>query len=182
MSGCTTCGAIRASSCSERIEQAGYRIEKLTYTNAALFPVAVLARLADRLRGLRPPHRDRRCRRAGQRGDEGDVFGRKPDRAERARCRSACRCWPCSARMKPRRRRRPPGRLTAMRANGAAPYRRPVGRCALSRFAVIGMASTVLYAVCAFGFCPQMGASPRPTLRFSPSRWPRSFPMPAINT
>jgi SAM-dependent methyltransferase len=35
----------------ERINQAGYRIEKLTYTNAALFPVAVLARLADRLRG-----------------------------------------------------------------------------------------------------------------------------------
>lgn len=33
-----------------RIEEAGYRIEKLTYTNAALFPVAVLARLADRLR------------------------------------------------------------------------------------------------------------------------------------
>jgi SAM-dependent methyltransferase len=35
----------------QRIEEAGYRIEKLTYTNAALFPVAVLARLADRLRG-----------------------------------------------------------------------------------------------------------------------------------
>jgi SAM-dependent methyltransferase len=34
----------------ERIEQAGYSIEKLSYTNAALFPVAVLARLADRLR------------------------------------------------------------------------------------------------------------------------------------
>ena len=34
-----------------RIEQAGYRIEKLTYTNAALFPLAALARLADRLRG-----------------------------------------------------------------------------------------------------------------------------------
>ncbi|MFK0686710.1 class I SAM-dependent methyltransferase [Mesorhizobium sp. IMUNJ 23033] len=33
-----------------RIEQAGYRIEKLSYTNAALFPVAALARLADRLR------------------------------------------------------------------------------------------------------------------------------------
>ena len=35
----------------ERIERAGYRIDKLTYTNAALFPVAALARLADRLRG-----------------------------------------------------------------------------------------------------------------------------------
>jgi SAM-dependent methyltransferase len=34
----------------DRIEKAGYRIDKLTYTNAALFPVAVLARLADRLR------------------------------------------------------------------------------------------------------------------------------------
>ncbi|RWM36170.1 bifunctional 2-polyprenyl-6-hydroxyphenol methylase/3-demethylubiquinol 3-O-methyltransferase UbiG [Mesorhizobium sp.] len=33
-----------------RIERAGYRIEKLSYTNAALFPVAALARLADRLR------------------------------------------------------------------------------------------------------------------------------------
>ena len=33
-----------------RIEQAGYRIERLSYTNAALFPVAALARLADRLR------------------------------------------------------------------------------------------------------------------------------------
>lgn len=35
----------------ERIERAGYKIDKLTYTNAALFPVAVLARVADRLRG-----------------------------------------------------------------------------------------------------------------------------------
>ena len=35
----------------QRIEEAGYRIDKLTYTNAALFPVAILARLADRLRG-----------------------------------------------------------------------------------------------------------------------------------
>jgi SAM-dependent methyltransferase len=35
----------------ERIERAGYRIDKLTYTNAALFPIAALARLADRLRG-----------------------------------------------------------------------------------------------------------------------------------
>jgi SAM-dependent methyltransferase len=35
----------------ERIERAGYRIDKLTYTNAALFPLAALARLADRLRG-----------------------------------------------------------------------------------------------------------------------------------
>ncbi len=34
----------------ERIEKAGYRIERLSYTNAALLPVAVLARLADRLR------------------------------------------------------------------------------------------------------------------------------------
>ena len=34
----------------ERIEKAGYRIDRLTYTNAALFPLAVLARLADRLR------------------------------------------------------------------------------------------------------------------------------------
>jgi SAM-dependent methyltransferase len=33
-----------------RIKQADYRIEKLTYINSALFPVAVLARLADRLR------------------------------------------------------------------------------------------------------------------------------------
>lgn len=33
-----------------RIEEAGFRIDKLTYTNAALFPAAVLARLADRLR------------------------------------------------------------------------------------------------------------------------------------
>ncbi|AZO20607.1 MAG: methyltransferase domain-containing protein [Mesorhizobium sp.] len=33
-----------------RIERAGYRIEKLSYTNAALFPVAAAARLADRLR------------------------------------------------------------------------------------------------------------------------------------
>ena len=29
----------------QRIEDAGYRIDKLTYTNAALFPVAILARL-----------------------------------------------------------------------------------------------------------------------------------------
>ncbi len=36
-----------------RIEQAGYRIDKLTYTNAALFPVAIMARLADRVRGAR---------------------------------------------------------------------------------------------------------------------------------
>ena len=35
----------------ERIEKAGYRIDRLTYTNAALLPVAILARLADRLRG-----------------------------------------------------------------------------------------------------------------------------------
>jgi hypothetical protein len=35
----------------ERIERAGYKIDKLSYTNAALFPVAVLARVADRLRG-----------------------------------------------------------------------------------------------------------------------------------
>ena len=34
-----------------RIEEAGYRIEKLTYTNATLFPLAILARVADRLRG-----------------------------------------------------------------------------------------------------------------------------------
>lgn len=34
-----------------RIEGAGFRIDRLTYTNTALFPVAVLARLADRLRG-----------------------------------------------------------------------------------------------------------------------------------
>jgi SAM-dependent methyltransferase len=33
-----------------RIEAAGYRIDQLTYTNAALFPVAALARLADRMR------------------------------------------------------------------------------------------------------------------------------------
>jgi len=33
-----------------RIEAAGYRIDRLTYTNAALFPVAALARLADRMR------------------------------------------------------------------------------------------------------------------------------------
>lgn len=33
-----------------RIEHAGYRIEKLSYTNAALFPAAVLARMADRMR------------------------------------------------------------------------------------------------------------------------------------
>ena len=67
----------------ERIEQAGYRIEKLTYTNAALFPVAVLARLADRSarrgRGVRAGD----AAGAGQRGDEGDVFGGEPDRAER---------------------------------------------------------------------------------------------------
>ncbi len=37
-----------------RIEKAGYSLEKLTYTNAALFPLAALARLADRLRGSRP--------------------------------------------------------------------------------------------------------------------------------
>lgn len=35
----------------QRIEGAGYRIQKLSFTNAALFPAAVLARLADRLRG-----------------------------------------------------------------------------------------------------------------------------------
>lgn len=34
----------------DRIERAGYRLDKLTYTNAALLPVAVLARVADRLR------------------------------------------------------------------------------------------------------------------------------------
>lgn len=34
----------------QRILDAGYRIEKLSYTNSALFPVAVIARLADRLR------------------------------------------------------------------------------------------------------------------------------------
>ncbi|HEY6632252.1 MAG TPA: class I SAM-dependent methyltransferase [Rhizobiaceae bacterium] len=39
------------SQLKERIERAGYRIDRLTYTNAALFPVAALARLADRLRG-----------------------------------------------------------------------------------------------------------------------------------
>jgi SAM-dependent methyltransferase len=39
------------SQLKDRIERAGYRIDKLTYTNAALFPVAALARLADRLRG-----------------------------------------------------------------------------------------------------------------------------------
>ncbi|WP_348782728.1 class I SAM-dependent methyltransferase [Mesorhizobium sp. KR9-304] len=38
----------------QRIQAAGYSIEKLTYTNAALFPVAVLARLADRLRRSGP--------------------------------------------------------------------------------------------------------------------------------
>ncbi|MER8477349.1 class I SAM-dependent methyltransferase [Mesorhizobium sp. M1163] len=34
----------------ERIERAGFRIDRLSYTNAALFPVAALARLVDRLR------------------------------------------------------------------------------------------------------------------------------------
>lgn len=34
----------------DRIEKTGYRIDRLTYTNAALFPAAVLARLADRVR------------------------------------------------------------------------------------------------------------------------------------
>lgn len=38
-----------------RIEQAGYRVEKLSYTNAALFPVAIMARLADRMRGSGTP-------------------------------------------------------------------------------------------------------------------------------
>jgi SAM-dependent methyltransferase len=33
-----------------RIEGAGFRIEKLTYTNAALLPLAVVTRLADRMR------------------------------------------------------------------------------------------------------------------------------------
>ena len=33
-----------------RVEEAGYRIEKLTYINSALFPLAVMLRLADRLR------------------------------------------------------------------------------------------------------------------------------------
>ncbi len=34
----------------ERIEKAGYAIDLMSYTNAALFPVAALARLADRMR------------------------------------------------------------------------------------------------------------------------------------
>ncbi|MER8801854.1 class I SAM-dependent methyltransferase [Mesorhizobium sp. M0998] len=34
----------------ERIERAGFAIDRLSYTNAALFPVAALARLVDRLR------------------------------------------------------------------------------------------------------------------------------------
>ncbi|PAQ01861.1 class I SAM-dependent methyltransferase [Mesorhizobium mediterraneum] len=34
----------------ERIEKAGFTIDRLSYTNAALFPAAVLARLLDRLR------------------------------------------------------------------------------------------------------------------------------------
>ncbi len=72
----------------DRIEQAGYRIEKLTYTNAALFPVAVLARLADRLRRPAAPERTGHAAEAGQRRDEGAVFGRKPDRAE---CAAAVR-------------------------------------------------------------------------------------------
>ncbi len=38
-----------------RLEAAGFVVERLTYTNAALFPVAALARLADRLRGSRKP-------------------------------------------------------------------------------------------------------------------------------
>ena len=33
-----------------RVEEAGYSIEKLTYINSALFPLAVMSRLADRLR------------------------------------------------------------------------------------------------------------------------------------
>lgn len=39
----------------ERLEAAGFVIDRLTYTNAALFPVAALARLADRLRGSEQP-------------------------------------------------------------------------------------------------------------------------------
>ncbi len=35
----------------DRIVKAGYRIDRLSYTNAALFPLAMLARLADRMRG-----------------------------------------------------------------------------------------------------------------------------------
>ena len=34
----------------QRIEEAGYHLDKLTFINAALFPVAVAARLTDRLR------------------------------------------------------------------------------------------------------------------------------------
>jgi SAM-dependent methyltransferase len=34
----------------ERIEKAGYAIDRMSYTNAALFPVAALARLVDRMR------------------------------------------------------------------------------------------------------------------------------------
>jgi len=38
-----------------RLEAAGFAVERLTYTNAALSPVAALARLADRLRGSDSP-------------------------------------------------------------------------------------------------------------------------------
>ena len=38
----------------ERILRAGFVLDKLTYTNAALFPVAAMARMADRLR--KPAH------------------------------------------------------------------------------------------------------------------------------
>ncbi len=55
---------LRRYSCSSlrsRLERVGFRIERITYTNACLFPVAAVVRAVQRLRGVREE--------GGERGD-----------------------------------------------------------------------------------------------------------------
>jgi SAM-dependent methyltransferase len=42
-----------------RLEQAGFRVSRITYTNAALFPITATVRLAQRLRGLKTGEQNR---------------------------------------------------------------------------------------------------------------------------
>ena len=52
---------------TSKLQRAGFRVERITYTNAALFPVTAGIRALQRLRGLKPeggPRGDSPCRRA----------------------------------------------------------------------------------------------------------------------
>ena len=129
----------------ERIERAGYKIDKLTYTNAALFPVAVLARVADRLRGSGsasglslPPAPVNAAMKAMFSAESLIVPNASlafrhvaSRRVRQGRGRGAAR--------------RPPGGLSPMRPAGGGLID-GLWSLRLSRFAAIGASSTLLYA------------------------------------